>query len=293
MESSNFIVNYLADISDVKKRIRELENLNKSSSKGFSDDFTRAVNIVDRRIKSISSKPVFDRDLGRSVVKTFAEIETVFKGTDGQLKTLRETSVLTNNGLKKLRETVTTGGSGVRTFSDNIKNLAKQAALTIPVWLGLRNAILGTIRNIREGATAIIDFDGALQKARFSISGTASQVETDFKRLREEATRVSIETGKSTETIVNAFQKFATVGFDFETSLRGALDSTKASAILFGDAEQTANAFARSLRVLVDESEDAAPVQEQIASAIAQTVTLFKNNAFELNEFTESLEKFA
>jgi TP901 family phage tail tape measure protein len=292
-ETANFVIQYLADISNVKKQLREVEKVNKTTGTNLTKNFTSATDIISRRIKSIRSKPVFDKTLGRNVIKTFAEVETVFKGTDGKLKTMTQNSVLANGKLKTLNSTVRDGATSAKGFGANLATLAKRALLTIPVWLALRSSILGVIRGLQDGAKALIDFDRALQKARRNLQGSSDEISSNFSKLRKETTALALETGESTITLTNAFQKFATVGFDFETSMKGATDATKLAVLLFGNAEETANAFARSMRVLVDNSEGAIAPSEQIAKAIAQTAKLWETNAFEIGEFTQSLEKFA
>jgi len=179
------------------------------------------------------------------------------------------------------------------TLGENIGRLAKRALLTIPVWLALRGAIMGTFKVIRDGLKTIEEQDRAFQKAKRTLQGTSSEIARNFDKLRESVTKLSIETGESVEKITNAFYKFSTVGFDFETSMKGAEFAVKSAIVQFGDAEETANAFARAMRVLVDTSDGAKSAGDQIAEAMALTTELWKSNAFELNEFTQSLEKFA
>jgi len=292
-ETTSFVIQYLADISKVKKQLRELGKLNSNMSKNLGKDFTKAIDIVDRRIKSIRARPVFDKNLGRNVIKTFAEVETVFKGTDGKLKTMTQSTVLANGKLKVLNTTVKNGAAATRTFGQNIATLTKRALLTIPVWFALRGAIFGVFRTIRDGLKDIASFDRALQKLRRNIEATSSNVDRDFTRARKVIEEFSLKSGKSVQEITNAIQKFATVGFDFETSLEGGLRATQLAVTLFGDAEETAQAFARSLRVLTEGMDDPIEQQQAIAEALALTDQLWQTNAFEINEFSNNLEKFA
>lgn len=292
-ETSTFVIQYLADISNVKKQIRDLEKLNTSAGTNLGKDFSKAIDIVDRRIKSIRSKPVFDKNLGRDVIKTFAEVETVFKGTDGKLKTMTQSTVLADGKLNTLNTTVKNNAVSARGFGANLATLTKRALITIPVWFALRNAIFGVFRTIRDGLKSIAEFDRALQKLRRNLSASSSNVDADFSKAQSTIEQFSLKSGKSVDQVTNAIQKFATVGFGFETSLEGGLRATQLAVTLFGDAEETANAFARSLRVLTEDIKDPAEQQKKIAEALALTDQLWQTNAFEINEFSGNLEKFA
>ncbi len=293
MAGENVIIGYTADISDIKKQVTLLQRLNTSVAKKMGKDFTKNATIVRNELTKIATTAKqIKLPLGGTTnqLRTFT---TVLKGTNGQLATVKETLGVTKKGMVSLNTTVSKGATVTRTMGQNLATLAKRAALTIPLWFALRQGVGSVFRTIREGLKAIVDFDRALQKARRNLQGTAEEMERNFGILKTEITKLSIETGKSVEDITNAFQKFATVGFDFETSLAGANFATKTAILLFGDATQTANAFARTMRVLADESDNAKPISEQLGIVMAETVELWKTNAFELNEFTSALERFA
>ena len=290
---ANVVIKYSADVSDIKRNVKLIQRANTVLAKKLGTDFTRGATVVRTELSKIStSAKQIKLPLGNITNQT-KQFTTVLRGANGQLATVRQTVAGAGKNMKVLNTVVKTGATVTRTFGQNLGTLLKRAALTIPVWFALRQGIGSVFRTIKEGLTAIVDFDRALQKARRNLQGTARGIEANFGILRKEVTKLSIETGKSVEDITNAFQKFATVGFDFETSLAGANSATKLSILLFGDATETATAFARSMRVLVDESEDARPASEQLAEVMALTSELWKTNAFELNELTQSLEKFA
>ena len=241
--------------------------------------------------------------ISKNVVETSGNLTkfgAVVKTSDGRFLQLRETVTKTAGGIQNVQRSVkdvtksfTPAIKNTENFGQSISRLAKRAALTIPIWFAIRGSISLTTRAFKDSIKAISDQDRALQKAKRNISGSAESVTANYEKLRKEALKLSLETGVSVESIVNSFQKFATVGFDFETSLEGATSAIKTSILLFGDAEETANAFARSLRVLVDRSDSSKSAGEQISEAMALTAELWKTNAFEINEFTQSLEKFA
>ena len=293
MAVENVVISYKADISDVKRQVRQLQRLNQQLGKNLGKDFTKGATIVSRELTKINTVAKGIKLPLGGITNQTKQFTTVLKDVNGRLTTVRQTVAGTGKNIKILNQTVRNGANVTRTMGQNFATLAKRAALTIPLWFAIRRGIGSVVTIIREGLKAIVDFDRALQKARRNLQGSAEQIEANFLTLRQEITKLSLETGKSVEDITNAFQKFATVGFDFETSLAGANNATKLSILLFGDAEETAFAFARSMRVLVDNSKDAIPASEQIADVMALTAELWKTNAFELGELTQSLEKFA
>lgn len=290
-ESTTHIIQYIADLKNVQQSLRNLDRINKNVAQNLGGEFGKVTQVISRTLDSISQRRI--QVDGREATETIAQFSTVVKTADGSIRTLTERGKVLGDTFQTTNATFKRGAATTKTFATNIATLAKRAALTIPTWIALRGAITGVLNTIRDGVRGLVEFDRALQKARLSLGGTAEDIENNFQTLRQEAVRLSIETGQSVETIVNAFQRFATVGFDFETSLSGANSATKLAVTLFGDAEQNANAFARAFRILQDTSEDAAPASEQLAQIIAQTADLFKDNAFEVNELASALERFA
>ena len=292
MAIENVVIAYRADISDIVRDVKKIQRINQIVGKAIGKDLGRGFTIVSQQLDKISSGKPITLKTGE-VTRQVKRFTTVLKDANGKLFTVRESVAGTGKSIKTFNRVVTSGANVTRSFGANLVTLAKRAALTIPLWFALRRGIGAVFTTMKEGLIAIVDFDKALQKARRNLQGSAQQIEENFGTLRKEITQLSLETGRSVEEITNAFQKFATVGFDFETSLAGANSATKTAILLFGDATDTANAFARTMRVLIDESKDAKPASEQLSEVMALTVELWKENAFELNEFTAGLERFA
>ena len=292
-ETSNFVIRYLADISNVKKQLRELETLNKKGAKSLSNDFGKAVNIISTKITSINQKKILGKGINKDVLKTFKTAETVFKGTDGKLKTLTETSVLAGKRFKVFNTTVKNTASTTRGFAANLGTLTKRALTTIPVWFALRGAMSGVFRTIKNGLSDIVTFDRALQKLRRNIEATSTTVDKDFNHAKEVIEEFSLKSGKSVQEVTRAVQRFATVGFDPETSLGGGLRSVQLAVTLFGEGEETAKAFAQSLRVFTEDVSSAEKQQLLIAESLSLTDQLWQTNAFDVDEFSANLKKFA
>lgn len=290
---SRKVIEYVANTAKALTSIKTLEEANRRLVTVFGKHAPRAVKVLGTSLDSIKSRKVIDGKGVERTIPVFQKLGTNIQTADGKLQTFTHNQQVLRDGTIKTTGSLTNLDKSTVSVGQNIARLAKRAALTIPLWLALRTAFTGTFRVLSDGIKTIADQDRALQKARRNLQGTADNIDKNFKTLEQSARSLSLETGNSVEDIINAFQKFATVGFDFQTSLESANNATKLSILLFGDAEETANAFARTMRILVDESDDTRTAGQQIAEAMAQTAELWKTNAFELNEFTESLTKFA
>lgn len=292
-DSTNFVINYLAQITDVRRKLSELDRINARIAQQFGAQFSRATQVISRSIDSVSQKTINIKGLG-NVNAQFGTLRTTVRTADGQIKVLSE-SVRSVRGqaFQPLNDTLKVSSKQTRTFGQDIGTLIRRAALTIPVWFALRNSIQGVFRTIRDGLGDIAEFDRSLQKLRRNLEATSTNVEADFRKVQDEIQRFSVETGRSVEEITNAIQRFATVGFNFEESLIGGIQATKLAVTLFGDAEDTANAFARSLRVLTENIDSSEERQRAIQEALALTDRLWQTNAFEVDEFSNNLEKFA
>jgi len=292
--SDRKVIAYIGDTSDVKRKLRELETLNRRFGGKLGKDLSRGFQQVGDTLNKVSTTETTKglNELSNTSTRT----SKVLKDVDGSLVRVTESTKVNAKGVARTTTSFQDLNKNTVTLGQNISRLVKRAALTIPVWFALRGAISGTYRTISNGIGTLAKQDKAFQKARRNLEATASsqsELASQYQKLQEESVRLSLRTGKSVEELTNAFQKFATVGFDAETSLAGMIASTKLAVVEFGDATETANAFARAMRVLVDTSEGAKSESKQIAEAIALTDQLWQTNAFEIQEFTQNLLKFA
>jgi TP901 family phage tail tape measure protein len=209
---------------------------------------------------------------------------------------LKTTSNAVKNVTNEFKQTSIETAKSAKWFSalgNNITQLASRALLTIPIWIALRGAIMGFFGGIAGGIKDLIAFDLALQKIRNNMSGTTAEIASNFKKIRASITEASKATGISTEELAKAVKEFATLGFSANESLQGALGATKLSIALFGDAGETAGAFARALNIMIDRSKGAKSAVDQMNEAFALTSQLEETNNFEIKNVTEALDKFA
>jgi hypothetical protein len=291
-----------------KAGVAQSSLIGKSSQLGTNLNSVASINQrFSSQLKNVgNASTVVARSLPQ-VSGNMTKLGTVVKTTDGKFLRLQEVITRTPQGIQKVQRSVKdvtkaysgyssgakNAGKNTVSLTENITRLAKRAALTIPLWLILRGAVMGFIKTIKNGFRDISKFDEALQKLRRNIQGTPEEITASFASAKSEITDFSIKTGKSVEEITKAIQRFATVGFDIEVAMKAGFDATRLAILEFGDGEQTANAFARSLRVLTEGMTDSNEISETITKALAKTDQLWKTNAFEIDEFTSNLEKFA
>lgn len=176
-ESTEFIIQYLADLHDFKTAVAQLEQINQHAAEEFALEFTNAAKIVSKQIESISAKPIINPQTGEQTLGVFRKINTVFKDTDGSLKTLAKNTVTLDGQTKILNQTITNGAKGGASFATNLANLGGRALLTIPIWLGLRTAVLGALSLFSNGAKFLIDFEAQLAQIKITGAATDEQIQ--------------------------------------------------------------------------------------------------------------------
>jgi TP901 family phage tail tape measure protein len=302
---TSYIVKYIADTKNAVQGANDLEKLNAKIASTIGKDYATATRIVGSDLQKISKTPITIN--GQQAIQSLQQIGTVAQTADGSFVQFTETQKLINGQLVKTTGSIKDvtnqfvkgnleaekGNKVFTNLADNVKQLAGRALLTIPIWIALRAAIMGVIKGVQGGVKNLIEFDLSLQKIRNNLQGTPQEVEVAFKKIKNSITEASKATGISTEQLAGAVKQFATLGFSANESLQGALGATKLAVALFGDASDTAGAFARALNILIDRSEGARSAVDQMNEAFALTSQLEETNNFEIKNVTEALDKFA
>ena len=302
---TDYIIRYLSDISGAVKGAKELETVNANMAKKVQDQYGQVTKVIGQLAPKIQEIPI--RVDGADAIKTITRTGEVVQTANGSflemsktMTTFQNKTVLTSSSVKDVTsqfvKTNLEAAKGNKVFTnltDNIKQLAGRALLTIPIWIALRGAIMGSFQAIGDGVKNLIAFDLALQKIRNNLAGTPEEVAIAFKKIRASITEASKATGISTEELAGAVKQFATLGFSANESLQGALGASKLSIALFGDASDTAEAFAKALNILIDRSAGAKSSVDQMNEAFALTSQLEQTNNFEIKGVTEALNKFA
>jgi len=303
---TDYIIRYLSDISGAVKGAKDVEAINARVAQNIQERYGKVASVIGQIAPKSVISPITSGQfagLNKEIVTTGEIVKT----TSGSFLELSKTQTIIGGELRNTSSSIRDvtsqfvktnleaekGNKVFTNLGDNIKQLAGRALLTIPIWLALRSAVMGTLSAMQEGFQALVTESLALQKAKQNLQGSVTDIAANFAKLKEESKALALETGISQDKIISAFQKFATVGFDYTTSMSGANSATKLAIILQGDAVEVANAFARSMRVLIDRSKGAKSESEQLADAMSLTLELWRTNAFEIGEMTQSLEKFS
>jgi hypothetical protein len=293
--TSTKIIQYVGEMSNIFRQLDQLEAKNRKLAGTLSTDANKGFQTIGTGLGKITQQFKLDpvtKELQATGIATQSFSENI-KDADGNLSKFTSTTKTSADGTVTVNKSFTDLDKNTVSLGENMARLAKRAALTIPLWLVLRGAVTGVISTFKNGIKDIVDFDRALQKLRRNISAISTDLDKDFGTAKDVIIAFSRESGRSVEEITNAIQKFATVGFTLDESLAGGLASTKLAVTLFGDVENTANAFARTLRVMSENMSDSEEKQKAINEALAFTDQLWKTNAFEVNEFSHNLEQFA
>jgi len=285
------IIAYVADISDIKSKLKELENINTKLSGKIGQDLSKGIKQVGKSINQVSTTET--KEGLDSLANTSVKTTDKFKALDGTMIQMTKTTKVNAKGVSKTTTAFKEMDKNTVSLGTNIVRLAKRAALTIPLWFALRTAISGTFRVISDGVKNIGEFDKVLQKARRNLQGSSREIESNFQRLKKEVLSLSLQTGIAVEDITTAFQRFATTGQDFETSLAGATASVKLAVAEFGDTVDVADALARSYKILADNVDDNISKQDQLIKTASLIDELWKTNSFDINELGRSLQRFA
>jgi TP901 family phage tail tape measure protein len=288
------VISYISDIKPFLRDLSKLENANAATARRIATDFNKQMQKIGSPLSKVSTKET--RQLSGDFSKLANTTSTVTEkidNMDGTFSKFTETTKVNAKGVATTTRAYGDLNNSTVSLAENVSRLAKRAALTIPLWLVLRGSVMGFISTIKNGVKDINKFDASLQKLRRNMQGTPQEIASGFESAKQAITDFSIETGKSTEEITDAIQRFATVGFDIETAMKAGFDATKLAILEFGNGKETADAFAKSMRVMTEDMTDVAQVSSSITKAMAKTDQLWKTNAFEIDEFTSNLDKFA
>jgi len=248
--------------------------------------------------------------MGKNITKVSGDTKTfgtMVATSNGKILQLNETIKRTPNGIqtvsRSIRDLTSKYNANTRStqslnkntvsLSQNIARLAKRAALTIPLWLLIRGAVMGVIRVFKDGINAIAEFDKKLQKARRNLQGTPQEIAKNFGILKEEVLELSLKTGIAVEDITTAFQRFATTGQDFETSMGGAIASVMLATVEFGDTVKVADSLARTYKVLGHTVKEVGNDQDKLIKISALIDELWQKNSFDIGELGKAMERFA
>ena len=167
-----------------------------------------------------------------------------------------------------------------------------RVAVVVPIWYFFRQAFMTVIDTIKLGVQEIINFDKAIQKAIPVIHNFSGSIDLAVSILKEKVYTLAKEAGVSVDKLTSAFYRFGTVGIPFQDAVAGMEASLKLAKVTFGDVDEIARVLAMTYRLLGDSMESSLSPQEKMSRIAGMIYELWRINAFEIDEFTQSLRNF-
>jgi TP901 family phage tail tape measure protein len=202
-----------------------------------------------------------------------------------KLTSLRGAVEGVEGSMKKM--TIQSGG-----LADSIAKLTYRAALTIPVWLAMRQAFVTTLTAITDSADSIVKLDTALHNAQLEIQSTTTNIAAKMDLLKQAAVSLSKETGTSADKIVDVFKAFATEGLTVTESMAGMNTAVKGTIATNGEAIETARFLADVYLSLGDRITEVSGAQDKMNFIMNTVATLMPTNSFTMKEFTGAAGNF-
>lgn len=200
------------------------------------------------------------------------------------LKDLDVTSKKFDDSTKKL-------GKSSEDLAGRFAKLAIRSATVVPIWMAIRGVWVGLTGTIRDGIKYFIDLDKAIARALAVVEGV-DDMKGAAESLRIEFQDLAVQSGETVTKVAEAFHRFASAGFDVQTSLAGMNISVKTAVGVMGDAEETARTIADVYNLMKDKIQGAVTVQDKMNMVGATLATLWGPNVFELSEFNSALTNF-
>jgi len=181
-------------------------------------------------------------------------------------------------------------GAKTTSLGANMTRLASRAAMTIPIWLALRQGMMAVANAFKETIKYVLDLDTALARATAVTHGVGDP--RAFRPRLTEAAGAAGKMGVGPKEALESYYLFGTAGFDAETAISGMNTALKTSIAMMGDSATTARALSGVYRLLGSTITEVESPQEKLQYIAATLVTLWEDNDFMLNEMTASLERF-
>jgi TP901 family phage tail tape measure protein len=220
------------------------------------------------------------------------------QGAAQQLTKTKVTTIFDKEGAatgKKIEETFTKikpAAEGAAGKMGDFEKALRRVIIVAPVWMAFRTIIMGFFQGIAAGVKYFEDFDRAIIKAQAVIQGVTGDMGTVVDDLKMRIKDLSIGTGESMTKIAQAFYSFGETGLAFEESWKGTVAAVKYAMATLDDTEQVAKTMAITMKLLGHTIDETVPPSERQTVTMAKMYKLWQLNAYESNEFTESLRNF-
>lgn len=276
---NNNFINYIVKKVGVEETNAALKKLN-DYNKMFSDQVPKATKVMSESVSYSLNKQ------GQTIQKT----ATIWQDSTGKIR--QSAFKLTESG-QMIGATTGEVSKKTKGLFQVLYDLGKRALFTIPIWYAMRAALNFVRDGIRDAINYFIKLDKAIARVKAVV--------TDFKGTSEELTKVlglfarslAIQTGESTEKILEIFHQLSTSGLNFALAMKGTTTVLKTSIGMMGDASELAKVGALAYNMLGKTIKGNYTEFEKFNMMQAASGILWRKNQFEVNEMSAAMKKSA
>jgi len=284
MNLSEFLVK-LKVLFEGKKEIKEAEQ----ALKRFKSAATEVGITTSKALKGMNIQTARVSKALETQHAVVTKWTDVIKTADGRIYQVVTAQKKLDGKLEDTTRTITDITGKTKTFAQNLSDLARRAALVIPIWYALRRVYMQFIEGINLGLKRIEELSYGLTRARVVMHGI-TDVEGFMRRLQKAAEEMSYQTGLSVRQILEAFYRFGTAGIKAENALSGMNAAIKTAVAMMGDSTEIARIMADIYNNLGDTITEVTSEADKFNYIGAIMFKLWQNNAFEAREFARALE---
>lgn len=174
----------------------------------------------------------------------------------------------------------------------DVAGLVKRAAITIPVWFAMRQAMQALTATVTEGAQRFIELDKAIAEMA-GQTVNADNIVNFAEKAKKAIQDLSLETGESVQKIKDSYVALAETGINFETAFAGTEVAIKGAIATMSDSVQLARVLAGVWNNLGKTIKEGNTPTEKMQYIMGLMNVLFKENAGRVGEYIEALQNSA
>lgn len=272
-ETLTYLIKFVSDLRGAKMTEQETKKL-EGAFKSLGLEGAKMANIISTRVNTALNKK---GDLIQVVALKYRDLKGNIVTATGDINNFSKTVKLSSESTIGLTE--------------NLRRLIGRAALTIPVWLALRGAMVSVFGTISNGLQSFVDLDEALINAKNEILNL-NDLDSFMERLRTQAKQLAAETGVSATKAVEAFRLFATAGIDAELALKGMSVAVKGSVATMGESGETATFLADVYNTMGNTITQVTSEADKFEFIMGSVAALMPTNTFTMKQFTDAFKNF-
>ncbi len=178
------------------------------------------------------------------------------------------------------------------TLAGAMAKVGERALITIPVWLALRAAFIGTIKAFDDSVKSIVEMDTALKHLEMQLVGTKNAADT-VAQVKIQAQNLAIQTGESPAELINVFNQLYTVGFKVQDAFAGMKTAAQGALAENTNAKDVANVLINTYKELGSTITAVHSPADKLNFIMSTMAVLMNKNNLTVKDFEDSLKTFA